>query len=203
MHRLLATAALALALTTPAIAQAPGAPAGPATDPAAAAAGTYVIDPAHASVVVRLMHLGLSHYAMSFNKVDAKYSYDPKAPTASKIEVSIDSASLDTGIQDHSEHFANDFMGAKEHPKITFVSTAIEPGAGNTGKVVGDLTLNGVTKPVTLDVTYRGFLERMGSARMGFSGKTVVKRSDFGLKAGLPAIGDDVEVTIEAEFKKG
>lgn len=199
MHRLLATAALALALTTPAIAQAPTAP---NTDPAAAAAGTYTLDQGHASVVVRLMHLGLSHYAMAFNKVDAKFAYDPKAPTASKIEVTIQSSSLDTGIQDHSVHFANDFMGAKEHPTITFVSTAIQPGAGSTGKVVGDLTLNGVTKPVTLDVTYRGFAERMGQAKMGFSGKTVVKRSDFGLKAGIPAIGDDIEVTIEAEFKK-
>lgn len=200
MNRLFATAAFALALTTtPALAQAPAAP---NTDPAAAAAGTYALDQGHASVVVRVMHMGLSHYAMAFNKVEAGYTYDPKAPEASKVTVTIDAASLDTGIQNHAEHFANDFLGAKEHPKITFVSTAITRGEGNTGTVTGDLTLNGVTKPVTLDVTYRGFASAMGAAKMGFSGKTTIKRSEFGSTKLIPVVSDDVDVAIEVEFKK-
>lgn len=174
----------------------------PQTDPAQAAAGVYEIDPSHASVVARVRHMGLSNYAMSFDKVQASYTYDPKAPAASKIEVTIDANSLNTGIKDHGALFAKEFLGAAEHPQITFVSTKIDPGQDGHGTITGDLTLNGVTKPVSLDTYYRGAQTLMGQHRMGFSATATIDRTDFGAKSMPGALGDDVDLVIEVEFAK-
>ena len=187
-----------------AIAPAAFAQMGPAVlDPAKAAAGDYKLDKKHASVTLKLAHLGLSQYTMRFNGVDGGYTYDPAKPTASKINVSVDPTSIDTHDSAFNTEIADQFLDAGKYPTVTFVSTSIVPGQNGHGKVHGALTFHGVTKPVTLDVTYNGSLVgMMKEHRMGFSATTVIKRSEFGATKYIPVVGDDVTVLIEVEFTK-
>jgi polyisoprenoid-binding protein YceI len=173
------------------------------SDPAAAPAGTYHLDKSHASVTLKLSHMGLSYYTMRFDGIDASYTYDPANPAASKINVAIDPASIDTDSAPFNAEIADQFLEAGKYPTITFVSTAVHPGAGGKGEVVGNLTFHGVTKPVTLDVVFNGTGQgMMHEQRMGFSGVTTIKRSDFGVTKYVPLVGDDVTVLIETEFTK-
>jgi polyisoprenoid-binding protein YceI len=172
-------------------------------DPTAAPAGTYHIDPKHASVTMKVSHLGLSFYTMRFDKIDADYTYDPANPAASKINVKIDPASIDTGNPPFNTEIADQFFDVARYPTITFVSTAVHQGEGGKGEVVGDLTFHGVTKPVTLDIVFNGAGKgMMHEQRMGFSGVTTIRRSDFGVTKYIPIVGDEVTVLIEAEFTK-
>ena len=175
----------------------------PAMDPAAAAPGPYKLDKHHASVTLKVTHMGLSHYTMRFDTIDGGYSYDPAHPGASKIDIAIDPTSVDTDDSAFNKEIADQFLEAGKYPALTFTSTKIVPGTDGHGKVYGDLTFHGVTKPVTLEVTYNGSLVgMMKEHRMGFSGHTVVKRSDFGVTKYVPLVSDDVTVLIEAEFVK-
>jgi polyisoprenoid-binding protein YceI len=170
-------------------------------DPAAAPAGHYVIDRRHAAVSARVRHMGLSLYTMRFDQFDASYDYDPSHPLASRVTVTVDARSLDTGNEAVSKQFADEFLDAGRRPLITFKATDIETTGLGRGHVTGDLTLRGLTRPVTLDVTYDGTASNLiGGRRMGFSATTTVRRSDFGSKAWQGAVGDDVQVMIEAEF---
>jgi polyisoprenoid-binding protein YceI len=217
MHRraLIGTFALALAAGLAGVSQAQM-PA-PSTDPAAAPAGEYVLDPNHASVIARIKHLGLSNFAIRFDTVSGSFTFDPKNPTASKVTATVDAASYDVGNQKYqditlNEHFIHqrDVLGNSKNPKVTFVSTSIKRGAGNHGTMTGDLTLNGITKPVTFEVTFNGTMPGMGGGaqRMGFSAMGVVHRSDFDIftKAPMampaPVLSEEVGLQIEAEFTK-
>jgi polyisoprenoid-binding protein YceI len=197
----LATVALAAAIF--AGQPAPIAVAASNPDPAGAAAGHYVLDHRHASLIARVQHMGLSHYTMRLDQIEASYDYDPANPQASKITVVVDANSLDTGDAGVSRQFANEFLGAEQNPKITFTSTAIQMEDANHGAVTGDLTFRGVTRPVTLGVTYDGYASSLISGRrMGFSAIAVIRRSDFGSKAWEGVVGDDVQLIIEAEFAR-
>jgi polyisoprenoid-binding protein YceI len=172
-------------------------------DPSAAPAGTYHLDKKHASVTLKLSHMGLSYYTMRFDGIDAAYTYDPANPAASKIRVTIDPKSIDTDNAPFNAEIADQFLEAGKYPTITFVSTAVHPGAGGKGEVVGDLTFHGVTRPVVLDVVFNGTgLGMMHEQRMGFSGVTTIKRSDFGVTKYVPLVGDEVTVLIETEFTR-
>ncbi len=194
-------AALALALVV-----APTAWAAPSLNPSDMPAGTYVVDKTHASLVVRVKHMGVSNYTVRLNGIDATYSWDPKSPQSAKVEATIDAASLDTGTPKFDTEFEDKFLDAGKHPTITFVSTAILPGEGGKGTMTGDLTFRGVTRPVTLDVTYNGYNTNVTGSRAGFSATTTIKRSDFGsdflLKPPLAFVGDDVQLILELEFTK-
>lgn len=179
--------------------------------PADLPAGHYVLDKTHASVVGKIKHMGFSNYQFRFTKVDASFDYDPKAPQAAKISVTIDPASIDTatgadefGLKFNKELAGDGWLEANKFPTATFVSTKVEPGAGQTGKVYGDLTLHGVTKPVVLDVTFNGVGSSFapGSVKTGFSAVTQIKRSEFGVSKYVPLVGDDVTLSIEVEFDK-
>jgi polyisoprenoid-binding protein YceI len=170
------------------------------TDPAAAPAGTWTIDKRHTSVTMKVRHFGASKYTFRFAQgaVDASYDYNPAKPLDTKISVTIDAASVDTGLPDFNKEIGTDpkFFNAAQYPKITFVSTKVEPG-----KLTGDLTFRGVTKPVTLDVVYDGYAKTpFGSQIMGFSATGKIKRSDFGFTHLVPMVGDDVDLLIEVEF---
>lgn len=181
----------------------PALAAAPSTNPADAPAGHYVLDPRHASVTARVLHMGLSHFTMRFDHVEASYDYDPARPLASKIAVTIDPHSLDVGDVGVSKQFAGEFLGADQYPQITFASTAIQSAEAGHGTVTGDLTFHGVTKPVVLDVTYNGTESGMiGGRRMGFSATAVIERSEFGSTAWKDAVGDEVQLVIEAEFAR-
>lgn len=192
----------ALALLSGAPAQAQIKP--PNQDPAAAPAGPYVLDKRHASLIAKVSHMGFSGYTLRLDRLDAHFDYDPAQPEAAKIEVTADAASLDVGDEGLNKRFANEFLGADAAPQITFVSTAIQRGDPTHGTVTGDLTFHGVTRPVVLAVTFNGYGSSLiGGRRMGFSATADIKRSDFGSKAWLNLVGDDVHLIIEAEFTHG
>lgn len=197
-------------------AEAPAAAAPTATAPkppkADIPAGDYTLDKHHATLVFRVNHLGFSNYTAAFADFDAKLHFDQNNAGASTLEATINPTSLI--LPSPPDGFLKELTGpqwlnAATYPAITFKSTKIETTGPDTGKVTGDLTLHGVTKPVTLDVTYNGGYvghPMDPHARIGFSAKGTFKRSDFGIAFGVPApgttmgVGDEVQVTIEAEF---
>lgn len=225
--RLLLITASALLLAacseaTPA-AETPVAKAAAVTDAAPveyAAAGTYVIDPTHTSVTWKVDHFGLSGYTGRFKTVDATLQFNPEDPAATSITATIDPLSVETDYPaDYKASHADspyatwnedlarnaNWLNADAFPQITFTSTSVSQDTASTGKVTGDLTFLGITRPVTLDVTYNGkanFPWAPDADKIGFSAKTVLKRSDFGNATYAPNIGDEVEVIIETEFQQ-
>lgn len=185
---------------------APLAVAAPSTDPAAMPAGTYVLDKEHASVLARVRHQGFSNFTIRFDRVEATYSWDPKAPQTAEVRATIAAGSFNTGSPKEDPKLARQFLDAEQYPSITFVSTSIQHGDGNRGKILGDLTIRGVTKPVTLDVVYNGYAGGVTGQRAGFSATTKIKRSDFGstylLSPPLALVGDEVELILELEFTR-
>jgi polyisoprenoid-binding protein YceI len=172
-------------------------------DPAAAPAGDYKLDKSHTSVTLKLTHLGISYYTMRFDKVQGEYSYDPAHPDATKVEVTIDPASVDTGDAGFNRQIASQVFEADKFPQIHFVSSALRSTSDDRGVLVGDLTFHGVTKTVNLDVIYNGLGRGLlHEPRMGFSASTVIRRSDFGAAKYEPMVGDNVSVIIETEFSK-
>lgn len=192
--------------------------AAPAAEVAYGKAATYKIDPTHASITWRVNHFGLSNYTARFKNFDATLTFNPADVAANSVEVTIDPASVETdyagdykaGHADSpyaswNEDLAKNpqWFNAAAHPQITFKSTGATQSSPTTGTLTGDLTFLGVTKPVTLDVTYNGVAQMPWAPdqdKIGFSAKTTLKRSDFGMAAYIPNIADDVEVVIEAEF---
>lgn len=192
------------ALETPAIAQ--------TTAPGTLPAGIYVSDETHTSVTFKVNHMGLSKYTARFAKAEAELNFDPADPTKSSVKATVDPASVRTDYphvaeKDFDKKLATDaeWFNAGKFPTITFASTRIEKTGETTGKMHGDLTFLGVTKPVTFDVTFNGAYAEHPMAKipaMGFSAATQIKRSDFGFSTYVPMIGDEVDLMIEIEFKK-
>lgn len=172
-------------------------------EPSKLVSGNYEIDPDHVSVIFKVDHFGFSNYVGRFNKVDAALDFDPAAPADSTLNVAIAAASVDS-----LNRFVNDqlkgpaMFDAEGHPQITFLSREIEIKSESAARVKGDLTLRGVTRPVTLDVVFNGGGTNPLTQRdtLGFSATTKFRRSEFGLGAWIPAVGDEVSVEIEAEF---
>lgn len=165
--------------------------------------GAYAIDPDHVSVVFKVDHFGFSRYVGRFNGVDARLDFDPSDPSASRLTVAIDAASVDSGNPEVDRQLAGPALfDAANYPKITFESTSAVPTGERTGTVTGDLTMHGVTEPVALDVIFNGGAANplTGAETIGFSANTRFRRSNFGLGAWIPAVGDLVSVEIEAEF---
>ena len=173
-------------------------------DPAKVPAGTYQLDPQHASLIAKIPHLGgFSRYTLRFDRLAGGYTYDPANWSATKVRITVDPASVDTGDLGFNKQIAG-YLDVAKYPTISFVSSALEAGANGEGKLTGDLTFHGVTKPVTLDVTFNGVgpgILGMGT-RMGFSGTTRIKRSDFDENAVRQFAGDDVDLIFEVEFEK-
>jgi len=179
----------------------------PNVDVAAAPEGAYVLDPAHASVNWSLSHSGLSFYTARFDDISGALDFDPDAPTASRLDIRIDPKSVSTGDAEWDETLGTGgkYFDGDTHPEIRFVSTASVKSTETTGTVTGDLTLRGVTKPVTLNVTYNGAGKSFGhpGATLGFSATGKIKRSDWGMDYLTNfGIGDEVTLRIEAEFNE-
>jgi len=204
--------ALPLLLAVPLLAQMPTTAPG-AQDAARVTGGTYQADPHHTLVGWRVNHLGFNDYFGIFGDVTGTLTIDPKAPAEAKLDISIPIASVtvaSAGLKDHllrapAESGAKpDFFGANPQP-ARFVSTSVVVDEeGDEAKVTGNLTLNGVTKPVTLDVDFTGAgPSPMGNVEtIGFEADAVIKRSDFGLGFGVPLVGDEVKLEITAAFEK-
>jgi polyisoprenoid-binding protein YceI len=197
------SAVLALALT---IGLGGAAAANPSTtDPAKVPAGSYGLDKKHASLTVKIVHMGFSHYTMRFNGLDGGFTYDPANWQATKVTFAVDPKSVDTNDVAFNKQIAG-YFEADKFPAISFVSTGLQGGADGKGTLTGDLTLHGITKPVTLDVTFDGAghgITPLGT-RLGFSGATQIKRSDFGISNFVlnQFTGDEVDVIFEVEFEK-
>jgi len=176
-----------------------------ASAPAFAAPVAYKVDPSHLSVAFIVNHLGFANLIGRFNTAAGELSFDKDAVEKSSLSVSIDAASVDTNHAKRDEHLRSpDFFNAKEFPKMTFKSTKIEKTGANTGTLHGDFTMLGVTKPVTLAVTFNkdGVSAASKLETAGFSARGTIKRSDFGMKYGVPNISDDIQLLIEAEAVK-
>ena len=173
-------------------------------DPAKVPAGVYVLDTHHASLTARIAHMGgFSRFTLRFNGLDGGFTYDPANWQATKVTVTVDPRSIDTGNPPFDKQIAGYFQ-ADKYPTITFVSTALAGGPDGKGTLTGDLTFHGVTRPVTLDVTFNGVghgITPLGT-RMGFSGQGRIKRSDFGVTNVSQYAGDDIDLTLEVEFEK-
>jgi polyisoprenoid-binding protein YceI len=201
MRRTPTLLALGLLLATPAAAQTSD---GPTTDPTQVRPGAYVLDPAHGKITWSLSHLGYSTYYGQITDVAGQATLDPKEPAKSRLSVTvgIDSVSgLNPKLDAHLK--TPDFFDAQKFPTATFTATSVEPTSPTTARILGDLTLRGVTKPVALDATFNqaGISPVDKRYTVGFDGRTVIKRSDFGINAFLPILGDEVTLRLEGEFK--
>ena len=184
----------------------PGAFANPASqDPAKVPAGAYVLDKRHASLLVKVPHMGgFSKFTMRFDRLDGGFTYDPATWGAAKVAITADPTSINTGLPDFDKTIAGpSYFDSAKYPAITFVSNKAE-GTNGKGTVTGDLSFHGVTKPVVLDVTFNGVGPGMMGAgtRIGFSGATHLKRSDFGVTTMSQFAGDDLDLLFEVEFVK-
>jgi polyisoprenoid-binding protein YceI len=203
--RLVLASLLALA-AVPVLAQdmpkeAPGAP-----DPSRAVAGVYQVDPDHTQVVFTIGHLGFSEYTGMFTHPTGTLTLDPKNPAADKVDVSFPIAKVLTTSPELDKHLQSaDFFDAAKYPTGRFVSTKVTATGDGSATIDGNLTLHGVTKPVTLDVRFVGAGDMvMGPPvpNIGFAATTTIKRSDFGISYGIPLVSDDVLLTINAAFAK-
>ncbi|MEM5518400.1 YceI family protein [Henriciella sp. AS95] len=183
-----------------------------------APAATYSLERSHAFLSFTVIHNGLSEYTVDFTDFDATLDFDPDAPEDSSLTATIDPLGLnvnyradykaghpDSEYDNWPEALSKDarFLNATEFPEITFVSTDISTTGDNTGTVTGDLTFLGVTRPVTLDVTYNG----AGSAPwygertlIGFDASTTLNRSEFGQDSMSGVISDEVVIEFSGEF---
>ena len=178
--------------------------AAPTKDPTQVRPGAYVLDPNHGKITWSVSHLGYSTYYGQFTGVTGKLDLDPKAPEKSRLSVAVPLGGVITGAPRLEQHLATpDFFDTQKFPGATFTATGVEPTSPTTARITGDLTLRGVTKPVAIDATFNqaGVSPVDKRYTVGFDGRAVVKRSEFGVSAFLPALGDDVTLRIEGEFK--
>lgn len=162
----------------------------------------YTLDPSHSQVVFNYEHLGFSTTYGMFSGFEGEILFDQTDPANSSVTVSMPARSMLTGWEQRFQHFmSGDFFGAGEDEMITFTSTAIEITGETTAKITGELTLNDVTRPVTLDATLNktGQHPMAGKDWAGFDATTTLKRSDFNLGAFAPAVSDEVAVMISIE----
>jgi polyisoprenoid-binding protein YceI len=184
----------------------------PAAEPANVPAGAYKLDKYHASLIFRVNHLGFSRYTSKFSSFDAQLQFDPRNLAASSVFATVDPTSLTldnppAGFLD--ELLSANLLDAKQFPTMTFRSTKVEALSPTKARVTGDFTMHGVTKPVILEATFNGGYNGHPmdpNARIGFSARGTLKRSEFGIGYGIPepgstmGVSDAVDIEIEAEF---
>jgi polyisoprenoid-binding protein YceI len=173
----------------------------PAAAPAPSSApASYLVDGVHSSTVFRVQHITTPFWGR-FNKLEGALTFDAAAPESSKIEISIDAASVDTNDAKRDEHLRGaDFFSAKEFPKMTFKSTRVAKKAEGKFEVTGDFTFHGVTKSIAVPVEYFGEEESpMQDRRAGFEATFEIKRSEYGVAEYIPVIGDSVRIIVALE----
>jgi polyisoprenoid-binding protein YceI len=174
--------------------------------------GAYELDKSHTSLVFRVNHLGFSAFTGRFTRYDARLNFNPAKLADSHVSVTIDPKSI--AADNAPDGFLDALSGEKwldaaKFPELRFTSRAVEAREDGTIRIRGELTLKGVTRPLTLEARYNGGYAGHRydpRARIGFSARGTFKRSDFGVSYGVPApgsafgVGDEVEVQLEAEF---
>ena len=177
--------------------------AGASADLSAVPSGEYTLDNSHGYITFTYSHLGFSNPRVGFNRFDTKLDLDSSNPENSAVEVTIDASSIDSRVAEFNEHLNGaDFFNTAEYPTITFKSTKVEAKGGNAYAVTGDLTILGTTKSVTLDTTINKAANHpmLNVPTVGVSASTRLMRSEWGLGAYVPAVSDEVELSIEVEL---
>jgi polyisoprenoid-binding protein YceI len=180
---------------------------------AAAPAGQYQLDKSHASLLLRVSHLGFSTYTTRFSRFDAELTFDPANPATAQVVTTVDAKSLeldDAPPQCDSIVQGPQFLDSAKYPKIVFRSQSVRMTGEKSMEISGTLDLHGVTRPIVLTGTFNGGYAGMPNmdphARVGFSAHGSFKRSDFGMTSYVPApgttmgVGDLIDVSIEVEF---
>jgi polyisoprenoid-binding protein YceI len=165
-------------------------------------ADTYKVDAVHSSVVFRVKHMGVSYFFGSFDQVGGSFTLDPADPSKCQFDIEIQAGSVDTRNPQRDQHIkSNGFLNAAQYPKITFKSKSVSSAGKDTYEAKGDLTLHGVTKPVTIKIQQTGTGKGMrpGSALAGIYADFTIKRSDFGMKGMVGPVSDDVELMVGLE----
>ena len=172
---------------------------------------TYQIDPAHSSANFSIRHMMVTNVRGSFKKVTGTVVYDPENPSASTVNAEIDASSINTNEDQRDTHLRSaDFLHVEQFPTITFRSTKVEKTGDDEFKIQGDLTIHGITKPVTLEVEGPApeGKDPWGNTRTGATAKTKIKRSDFGLtwnaalETGGILVGDDLKIELDLSLIK-
>lgn len=162
----------------------------------------YDFDKVHTQIVFHVNHVGFSNSYGKFHDFDGHFTFDKEHPENSIIDVTIKTASIDMGDATWDEHMESEnFFNVTKFPDMTFKSTGVAVTGENTADITGDLTILGVTKPAVLKVTHNKTDKNpfSGKDTSGFSATATIKRSDYGMSYGLPAVGDDVNIIIEVE----
>lgn len=174
-----------------------------ASSPALAAAEKYSLDKSHTNILFFIDHLGFSQTIGRFDDVDATLMLDEAAPEKSSVDVLIRSTSINTQSAELNKHLQKpEWFNTEKFPEIKFVSKSVVKTGATTADVTGDLTLLGVTKSVTLKAKLNkaDYFQMADAWVAGFNAETAIKRSDFGMKEGIPFVGDEVKIMISTEF---
>ncbi len=172
-------------------------------DLSAVPSGTYTLDDSHGYITFSYSHLGFSNPRIGFNTFDTTLDLDNANPENSIVEVSIDATSIDSRVAVFNEHLnGEDFFDTAEHPTISFESTKVEPTGDDTFDVTGNLTIMGTTKPVTLAATINKAANHpmKNVPAVGVSASGTIMRSEWGLGRYVPAVSDEVTLSIEVEL---
>jgi len=167
--------------------------------------GEYSADPAHSAIMFQTNHLGLSTFVARFDDYTTDLKLDADDFSKSSLVVTVKPASVDINLPLFAEHMsAPNWFDVENYPEVTFKSTKFEQTSPTTGKVTGDLTIKGITKPVTLDVRLVGAgMHPMAQVpAFGIEARGVVTRSEYNLTYGIPMVPDEVKLIINAEFHK-
>jgi polyisoprenoid-binding protein YceI len=169
--------------------------------------GVYKLDEQHTQILFAIKHIGLSTFYGRLGKVSGRLNFDQAKPENSTLNVVVDTTTIDTHVPELDSSLPNSLFQADKFPTATFVSTRVARTGDNTGTVTGNLTIAGVTKPVTLNVTFnggRGAGEPLQPYRIGFDATATLKRSDFGLTHVIwdGFVSDEVTLMIEAEAER-
>jgi polyisoprenoid-binding protein YceI len=166
-------------------------------------AADYAIDTKgqHAFVNFKISHLGYSWLWGSFKEFDGSFSFDAEQPESSKVNVTLQTASVDSNHAERDKHLrSDDFLNVSKHPTATFESTSVKSTGDGTADIAGNLTLNGVTKPVVIAAKFLGEgKDPWGGYRAGFEGTTTLKLKDFDIKMDLGPASQTVDLIISVE----
>lgn len=165
-------------------------------------AADYSVDDDHTFALFRVQHMGAGYTWGRFDAISGEVSYDPANPAGNKVSITIQAASISTGVPKMEEHLkSNDFFDVKQFPTLTFASKSFTRQADGQYNVVGDLTMHGVTKAVTVPVVRTGMGKHLmnGKPLVGFETTFEINRNDFGIKYGPGAVGDTVRITFALE----
>ena|SRR5438270_8562790 len=171
--------------------------------PSVARTQTWQIDPMHSAAQFSVRHLGISTVRGQFEKLSGSVTYDPAAPDKTSISATIDANSVNTRVEMRDKDLRSpNFLDVAKFPTITFKSSRIDHSGSGNLKVIGDLTIHGVTKEVALDVDgpTPAIKDPMGNARMGASASTKINRHDFGVNGAPAMAGDEVMITLDIEM---